>query len=252
MNTQAQLVEWIGQASKILAFTGAGMSTASGIPDFRGPQGLWKKWRPVYFDEFQSSHESRVLHWDYKLAGWKDFRNAKPNAGHLALLELDRRGFLSHLVTQNIDGLHQLAGHSEEKVIELHGTNRKIECIRCPQLLDPDPVFEEFQRTSDPPLCQCGGFLKPATISFGQAMPYDKMERALAAASEADLVISIGSTLEVEPAASIPRCGRDQGARYVIINQGETAHEALADFRLEGDITHILPRVVQEVAAAFS
>ncbi len=242
--SSVQLATLLDEADRVLAFTGAGISTASGIPDFRGPQGLWKKWQPVYYDEFMSSHEARVRHWDFKLQGWDEMRDAQPNPAHLALYELDRIGRLDSLVTQNIDGLHQLAGHPEERVIELHGTNRKIECQTCGQISDPDPAFEEFKGTGEPPLCSCEGFLKPATVSFGQAMPQDKLREAFVAASRADLVIAVGSTLEVEPAASVPRSAKENGAVYVIINQGPTAHDQLADLRIEGDATQALPEAV--------
>ncbi len=166
-----ELATLLNSAHNVLVFTGAGMSTGSGIPDFRGAKGLWHRIRPVYFDEFMNSHEARLRHWQYKLDGWRDFRDARPSAAHEALYELDRMGRLDGLVTQNIDGLHQLAGHPEEKVIELHGTNRKVECVACQEIFEPDPLFEQFGETGEPPLCRCGGFLKPATISFGQAMP---------------------------------------------------------------------------------
>lgn len=234
-------------ADGILVFTGAGISTGSGIPDFRGPQGIWKRWQPVYFQDFLASHDARVRHWDYKLAGWHQFRDAWPNPAHLALSELDRMDRLQTLVTQNIDGLHQLAGHPQHRIIELHGTNREIECVACGQRQDPDPVFAQYQRTKEPPVCGCGGFLKPATISFGQAMPQDKLKNAFAAASRVSLAIAIGSTLEVEPAASVPRSAQDNGATYVIINQGNTAHDSLADLRIEGDATTVLPEAVNHL-----
>ena len=243
--SSVQLATLLDEAHRVLAFTGAGISTASGIPDFRGPQGLWKKWQPVYYDEFMSSHQARVRHWEFKLQAWDQIRDAQPNPAHLALYELDRIGRLDSLVTQNIDGLHQLAGHPEERVIELHGTNRKIECQTCGQLSEPDPAFEEFKRSGEPPSCSCKGFLKPATVSFGQAMPQDKLQEAFVAASRADLVIAVGSTLEVEPAASVPRSAKEHGAVYVIINQGPTAHDQLSDLRIEGDATAVLPEAVR-------
>ena len=245
--SSSQLASLLNGASRVLAFTGAGISTASGIPDFRGPQGLWKKWRPVYYDEFMSSREARIRHWQFKLEGWHEFRDAQPNPAHSALFELDRLGCLEVLVTQNIDGLHQLAGHPEDRVIELHGTNRKIECQTCGQLFDPDPIFEQFQRTREPPLCRCEGFLKPATISFGQAMPHEKLRQAFSAASRVDLVLAIGSTLEVEPAASVPRSAKELGAVYIIVNRGPTAQDQLADLRIEGDATIVLPAAVREL-----
>lgn len=242
-----ELATLISCASNVLFFTGAGVSTGSGIPDFRGPKGLWHRMRPVYFDEFMSSHEARVRHWQYKLDGWREFRDARPNRAHKALYELDRMGRLSALVTQNIDGLHQLAGHSEEKVIELHGTNRKVECVTCLKIFEPDPFFDRFAESGEPPLCQCGGFLKSATISFGQAMPQDKLRKAFSWAGRADLVVSVGSTLEVEPAASVPRSAKDNGATYVVINQGPTAHDQLADLRIEDDVNVLLPATVKDL-----
>ncbi len=242
-----QLANHMKSAQRILAFTGAGISTGSGIPDFRSPQGLWKQWRPVYYDEFMTSEEARIRHWEFKLEGWREFRDAKPNPAHLALSELDKTGRLQAVVTQNIDGLHQLAGHSEEKVIELHGTNRAVECQSCGQRLDPEPVFQQFESSHQPPACQCGGFLKPATVSFGQQMPTEKLAQAFEAAARADLVVTIGSTLEVEPAASIPRTAKERGIPYVIVNRGPTAQDHLADLRLEGDATILLPQAVRRL-----
>ncbi len=241
----ARLAELLRESGFTLVFTGAGISTGSGIADFRGPQGVWKRFKPVYFDEFLASGEARVRHWEYKLSGWESFRDARPNAAHLALVELEKRGKLQLVVTQNIDGLHQLAGHAEERVLELHGTNRWIECVECRQRLEPGPVFEEFARTRRPPQCgKCEGWLKPATVSFGQSLPADVLRAAFEGAARAELVISIGSTLEVEPAASIPRTAKESGAAYVIVNQGPTAHDRITDFKIEGDAVRVLPACV--------
>ncbi len=243
-----KLADLITRAENVLFFTGAGVSTGSGIPDFRGPKGLWQQMHPVYFDEFMTSHEARVRHWQYKLDGWHEFRDAQPSPAHRVIHELDEMGRLDALVTQNIDGLHQLAGHVEEKVIELHGTNRKVECTTCwGPLLDPAPFFEQFAESGEPPVCSCGGFLKPATISFGQAMPHDKLRAAFSLAAAADLVVSVGSTLKVEPAASVPRSAKDNGATYVVINQGPTGHDDLADLRIEGDVNVLLPAAVNHL-----
>jgi NAD-dependent deacetylase len=243
----ATFTELVERAARVLVFTGAGISTGSGIPDFRGPQGVWKRRNPVYYNDFLRSEEARIEHWDYKLEGYDAFRNARPNAAHRALVDLERIGRLEVLVTQNIDGLHQDAGSSPERVIELHGTNRLVECVSCGRTGDPAPAFEEFRARRRCPLCPCGGFLKTATVSFGQAMPADKLGRAFEAARRADLAIAIGSSLTVEPAASVPLAARESGASYVILNQGPTAHDALATLRLEGDICAILPPVVSEV-----
>lgn len=247
MNEALQrLVGWLTASRRTIVFTGAGISTGSGIPDFRGPQGLWKKTNPVYFDEFLSSEEARKRHWEYKLEGWNGFRDAQPNPGHRALVQLEKMGLLELVVTQNIDGLHELAGHDPSKIIELHGTNRKIECAQCGRMEAPDPVFERFRETRIPPQCAaCGGFLKPATISFGQQMPMEKLQRAFELAGRSELVISVGSTLEVEPAASVPLAAKRAGARYALINQGPTAHDAIADLRLEGEASRILESLVE-------
>ncbi len=228
-----------------LFFTGAGISTGSGIPDFRGPDGVWKRRKPVYFQDFLASEEARIEHWDYKLEGFEQFRDAKPNDAHRALAELEQIGKMHALVTQNIDGLHQDAGSTG--VIELHGTNREIECVKCGERTEPEPAFEEFRRTRSCPRCVCGGFLKSATISFGQAMPGDLVKKAFAAAEEADLAVSVGSTLEVQPAALVPLSVVENGMPYVVINLGPTAHDRLATLRLEGDVNEILPAVVENL-----
>ncbi len=228
-----------------LFFTGAGISTGSGIPDFRGPDGVWKRRKPVYFQDFLASEEARIEHWDYKLEGFEQFRDAKPNDAHRALAALEQIGKMHALVTQNIDGLHQDAGSTG--VIELHGTNREIECVQCGERTQPEPAFEEFKRTRSCPRCVCGGFLKAATISFGQAMPGDLVKKAFAAAEKADLAVSVGSTLEVQPAALVPLSVVENGMPYVVINLGPTAHDRLATLRLEGDVNEILPAVVENL-----
>ena len=239
------LGELMARSRRILVFTGAGISTGSGIPDFRGPKGVWTRCRPVYYQDFLNSEEARIEHWDYKLEGYSAFKNARPNAAHLAIAALEKLGRLEAVVTQNIDGLHEAAGNSREKIIELHGTNRWIECLQCARRYEPEPRFEEFRLSRRPPLCPCGGFLKTATVMFGQSMPQDKLARAYAAARQADLVIAAGSTLEVEPAASVP-LARGKDVPYAVINLGATAHDPMATLRLEGDVTRILPE-----AAAF-
>ena len=242
-----QFVGILKDIRRALVFTGAGLSTGSGIPDFRGPGGVWKTWRPVYYDEFMSSHDARIRHWQYKLENWSHFRDAQPNAAHRSLYELDEMGHIDTIVTQNIDGLHALAGHPDGKVIELHGTNQAVECQSCGKRSDPDPIFRQFEEMRDPPTCECGGFLKPATVSFGQQMPQRELHHAFEAAGRADLVLTIGSTLEVEPAASITRAAKEQGAIYVIVNRGPTAHDHLADLRMEGDATVLLPQAVRDL-----
>ena len=241
-----ELVEYLTNARRILIFTGAGVSTSSGIPDFRGPQGVWTRRKPVYYDEFMTSEAARIEHWDYKLEGWELFRTAQPNAVHHAIVELEKADKLLVVLTQNIDGLHSDAGTSPDRLVELHGTNRFIECQGCYRRSDPEPHFQYFQAHRKPPVCPCGGFLKPATISFGQGLDPATLERAHGAARKADLIVALGSTLSVYPAASFPLMAAQRGVPYVIINRGPTEHdgERCVSLRLEGEVTTIFPPAV--------
>jgi NAD-dependent deacetylase len=241
----ARLVQLLARSARLLVFTGAGISTGSGIPDFRGPQGVWKRRRPVYFDEFLASEEKRIEYWDYKLEGWETFRDAAPNACHHAIARLARAGRVVAIVTQNIDGLHQRAGAEPESVIELHGTNASTQCVSCGHRGDPAPVMERFRRERTSPRCECGGLVKLATISFGQALEPATLVRASEAAAEADAVLSLGSTLSVYPAAEIPLLAARRGVPYAIINQGETEHDAVATFKIDGDVAAVLPEAVR-------
>src|SRR5437660_5009475 len=239
----AILADYRCAAQNALIFTGAGISTGSGIPDFRGPQGVWTRRQPVYFQDFMSSEAARIEHWDYKLEGRDAFRDARPNAVHHAIVRLERAGKLRSVITQNIDGLHRLAATSAEYLVELHGTNALVECQSCHWRGDPEPHFEFFRLNRRTPLCSCGGFLKPATISFGQGLDPRELERARKAAEEADLVVAIGSTLSVYPAASFPLMVAQRGVPYIIINRGATDHdyEPCVTLRLEGEVTEIFP-----------
>jgi NAD-dependent deacetylase len=235
-------------SKRMLLFTGAGISTGSGIPDFRGPQGVWTRRRPVYFQDFMTSEAARIEHWDYKLEAWEAFRQARPNAVHLAIARLEKAGKVQCVVTQNIDGLHSLAGTSAERLVELHGTNALVECQTCHRRDDPALHFEYFRQTRQPPLCRCGGFLKPATISFGQNLEPSELDRATQAAAMADLVIALGSTLSVYPAASFPLLAAQRGVPYIVINRGATEHDHLpcVTLRLEGEVGEIFPAAVEE------
>jgi NAD-dependent deacetylase len=242
----AKLVELLRRSKKMLVFTGAGISTGSGIPDFRGPDGVWKRRQPVYYHDFMRSEAARVEHWDFKLEGWLGFRDARPNATHEAIASLEQAGKVLAVVTQNIDALHARAGTTAERLIELHGTNSFIECQTCGKRSDPEAHFESFRKTRRPPVCECGGFLKPATISFGQNLRNEDLERAEAVAKAADLVVALGSTLSVYPAANIPLLAASRGAPYVIINRGPTEHDDLPEvtLRLEGVVGEIFPPAV--------
>jgi NAD-dependent deacetylase len=238
----SRLVEHLRAASRILVFTGAGVSTASGIPDFRGPDGVWKRRRPVYFEEFLASEEARVQYWDFKTESWEILRGARPNAVHRAIVALEGAGKIVSVVTQNVDGLHRLAGTSPGLLIELHGTDLLVRCLTCDATSDPGAHFEAFNATRRSPRCVCGGLLKPATISFGQPLRPIDLERAATAAAEADLVLALGSTLSVYPAASVPLLAAERGTPYIIVNQGATEHDdrPCVALRLHGDVTAIV------------
>jgi len=163
------LVQLLRDAARILVFTGAGVSTASGIRDFRGPKGIWRERQPVYFKDFMSSAAARIEYWDQKCQAWPSFRDAEPNAVHTAIADLERAGKLAMVITQNIDGLHSRGGTSAERLVELHGTNAAIECMSCHAHSTPDSHMQSFSDTRQPPVCGCGGYLKPATISFGHS-----------------------------------------------------------------------------------
>jgi NAD-dependent protein deacetylase/lipoamidase len=245
--SDARLVQALRDARSILVVTGAGVSTASGIPDFRGPSGVWTRRRPVYYDEFLSSDAARVEYWDFKLETWELYATARPNELHHAIVALERAGKIAAVVTQNVDGLHRRAGTSPHVLVEVHGTDLLVECQRCHAMSDPAPHFAEFKTTRRPPHCECGGLLKPATISFGQSLRSQDLERAAAAAMKADLVLALGSTLSVYPAASIPLLAAERGAPYIIVNRGMTEHDGHASvtLRLEGDVVEIVPAAVQ-------
>ena len=247
MTPAERLADFLRNSRRALIFTGAGISTGSGIPDFRGPQGVWKKRQPVYFQDFMTSETARIEHWDYKLEGWDGFRNAEPNETHRAIAQLEAAGKVLMVVTQNIDGLHAKAGTSPERLVELHGTNLEVECQSCKKRTEPAPHFDFFRLHRRPPLCECGGFLKPATISFGQSLEPAVLRQAHDAALAADLVIALGSTLSVYPAASFPLLAAQRGVPYVIINRGATDHdqESCVSLRLEGDVAEIFPPAVK-------
>jgi NAD-dependent deacetylase len=237
---------WVHASTRIVALTGAGISTESGIPDFRGPQGVWTKnpkaERLSDIRYYMSDPEVRRLAWQSRLEhpAW----HAVPNAGHRALVELDRRGTLRAVVTQNIDGLHQLAGHAPETVIEVHGTMRDVRCMACEWRGPMGPVLDRVRAGEDDPPCErCGGILKSATISFGQSLEPDVIARAMRAAERADLLIAIGTSLQVYPVAGAVPLAKSAGARAVIVNAEPTPFDDIADAVLREPIGEILPQI---------
>ncbi|MCH2252682.1 MAG: Sir2 family NAD-dependent protein deacetylase [Vicinamibacterales bacterium] len=248
------LVQLLRDADRILVFTGAGVSTGSGIRDFRGPTGVWTERQPVYFQDFMSSAAARIEYWDQKCQAWPSFRDAEPNAVHTAIADLERAGKLAMVITQNIDGLHSRGGTSAERLVELHGTNAAIECMSCHARSTPDSHMQSFSDTRQPPVCGCGGYLKPATISFGQNLDPDDLARAAAAVQETDLVVALGSTLSVHPAAGFPLAAAQRGVPYVVVNRGVTDHDghSAVTLRLDGDVVELFPPAVAEALAASS
>ena len=209
----------------------------------------WTRRRPVQYAEFLASHDARVEYWDYKLESWDVYQRARPNAEHDAIVALERAGKIAAVVTQNVDGLHRRAGTSPGRLVELHGTDLLVECQSCHATSEPAAHFASFQATRRPPLCDCGGVLKSATISFGQSLRAADLERAAAAAMKADLVLALGSTLSVYPAASIPLLAAERGTPYVVVNRGMTEHDdhPSVTLRLDGDVTSIVPPAVEAV-----
>lgn len=222
---------------RTVIFTGAGISTESGIPDFRSPDGIWSKFTPVYYQDFVASEDARREAWRRKMAVDDDMRAAEPNRGHRAVAELVRRNEASCVITQNIDGLHQTSGVPEERVIELHGNSTYAACLECGLRHDLEPILEAFARHETLPVCrECAGMVKTATVSFGQPMPQAAMERAEAETLACDLFLAIGSSLVVYPAAGFPVLAKRNGARLVIINREPTDLDGLADLVLNAEI----------------
>jgi NAD-dependent deacetylase len=221
----------------IVFFTGAGISTESGVPDFRSPGGVWTKYQPVLFQDFMSSEAARVQHWQLKKATYELFKTVKPNAGHYAICDFEKRGQLLGLITQNIDGLHKIAGIPEARLVELHGTDRLVTCLKCGKPFQPADVYENWHEGLATPTCDdCGGFLKSANVSFGQSMPTEAMQRAQKWSESAEIFIVIGSSLQVQPAASFPVIAKRNGALLAIVNRDPTPLDDIADFIHNGAI----------------
>ena len=246
MSTVNQLVDILSTARAGVAFTGAGISTESGIPDFRSPGGFWSRNSPIMYDEFLASRDARVRFWKQRIEMYRDFAHAKPNDGHLAVARLEELGKIVAVITQNIDGLHQIAG--SRRVVELHGTARMVACISCGKEWTPEQTFAMVEAGDDAPNCDdCDAPLKSKTISFGQAMPEKEMTEGTQLAGQSDVIIAIGSSLVVEPAASLPRLAKRAGATLVIINRDDTPLDHLADLVIHESIGETLSAAVDEL-----
>jgi len=238
---------WIDAAQSIVVLTGAGISTDSGIPDFRGPQGVWTKnpgaEKMATLQNYMAEPEVRKRAWQSKLQSVS--RELEPNAGHRALVTLEQRGKLHTLITQNVDGLHQSAGSSPELIVEIHGTMREVVCMSCGEQAPMERALERVRAGEEDPACRtCGGILKSATISFGQGLVQQDLVRSEVAAQSCDLLLAVGSTLSVYPIAGVVPIAKSSGARIVILNAEPTEMDHMAAATLRGSISEILPRIV--------
>jgi NAD-dependent deacetylase len=239
------LAAMLRQAHKAVVFTGAGISTESGIPDFRSPGGIWTRMAPIDFGDFIGSADMRREAWRRRFAMEESFAAARPNAGHTAIASLVADGRVSRVITQNIDNLHQESGVPDDRIIEIHGNTRYAKCLECGKRTELAPIRAHFETHGDPPDCDfCGGIVKTATISFGQAMPEEEMARAEEATLACDLFLVLGSSLVVYPAAGFPTLAKRNGSRLVIINREQTDQDRIADLVLHREIGPTLSAAV--------
>lgn len=244
MTGASELADLLDSSRRAVVFTGAGISTESGIPDFRSPGGVWSKMQPIMFQDFVSSREARRESWTRvfnRTAGWT---GAKPNAGHHALAQLVAGGVVDAIITQNVDNLHQDSGVPGERVIELHGNASYAKCLDCGDRYEIDPLRTRWEADEDITCAACNGLIKTATVSFGQPMPEEEMNRATIAAYESDLLIVLGSSLVVYPAASLPLIAKQNGAALAIVNREPTEQDSFADLVLNTEIGPLLTEAI--------
>ena len=233
--------ELLRRSSRVVAFTGAGISTESGIPDYRGPGGVWSQGKPPTIADFLDSRDTRLAYWERRRTSYPEMVARQPNAGHLALSRLAEMGKLSVVITQNIDGLHQDSGLADDAVVELHGTARQVQCTSCGTRESGEAIHKRLLAGADHPDClQCGGLLRSATVLFGEQLPREPLRRAVAEAQQCDLMVVIGSSLVVQPAAQLPLVAKHGGAALVFVNRESTQLDAHADVLVLGDAGHAL------------
>jgi NAD-dependent protein deacetylase/lipoamidase len=240
----------ISGARQILIFSGAGLSTESGIPDFRSPGGVWDKYDPsdFYFQKFIASEEAGEKYWIMSTEFYATMKDAQPNRAHLAIRELEDMGKLLAIVTQNIDHLHHKAGNSPEKILEIHGTAFSVYCLSCSKTYDRDEIQERLKAGLKVPYCdECSGILKPATVSFGQSMPEFEMAESFRNAQQCDLCIVLGSSLVVYPAASVPAYAKDSGAALMIINRDATPLDSKADLAIHDSAGKVMAAIMDRL-----
>lgn len=236
----------LAHSEKTVFFTGAGISTESGIPDYRSPNGIWTRFQPVYYQDFVRDEATRIRYWTMKFETHELYKSCTPNSSHLFISAFEKTGRLLGVITQNIDGLHLKAGTSKSKLVELHGTDLEAACLSCQKRVPAQNVFATLVRNNIiPPLCQhCGGFLKPATISFGQMMPILETNIAMNWARECDLFVVMGSSLQVHPAAELPNLAKRNGAEVAILNRDETPMDGIADIVIHDELKNIIANLM--------
>jgi NAD-dependent deacetylase len=247
-----RVVRKIVAANQVVLFTGAGISTESGIPDYRSQGGIWDKFQPIYFDNFMARKKARIQYWNQRMDMEKGLKQATPNKGHTSIARLHALGCLTSLITQNIDGLHQESGIPPDKIIELHGNTRRVRCMGCSRLISWEETMVMINAGVKAPECTCGGYFKPDTISFGQAMPERETRRAAMLSAKADVFIVVGSTLLVQPAALMPEYARNAGAFLVIINLSKTPYDSLCDILIRDKAGKILDKIANGVEKKLS
>jgi NAD-dependent deacetylase len=253
-DSHPQDIELISQkiidSEHFIALTGAGISTESGIPDYRSKGGIWDKFQPVYIDEFMRSREARIKYWSRKAELYPDLIKAQPNAAHKGLAELYKLGFLKSIITQNIDGLHQKAGMPDDAIIELHGNNFRVRCLSCDRISSIREAQKRIESGDRAPECECGGYLKPDTISFGQSLRTDVLARAYEQCGRCSMMLVIGSTLKVQPAAGLPAITKQNGAFLAMINLSETPCDDICDLIIREKAGFVVQAIVDKIKGA--
>ena len=243
------LVEVWARVQHVVVLTGAGLSTASGIPDFRSPGGLWERFRAVSIQEFLESESARVGYWRYKQVTWEILQQAEPNPAHTSLTDLAKGGRIELLVTQNVDGLHSRSGFPVERMVRIHGTDAEVVCLSCGNRQAREETQTLWEQSQTPPRCSCGGWWKPATISFGQSLVRKDLERSFAAAAAADLLVAVGSSLVVSPINGMVPLARDAGATTAILTASDTPFDGKTDIRIRHPVEEVLPAIRDRVLA---
>ena len=254
MKSPESLLEYLVACNDIVVFTGAGVSTGAGIPDYRGPRGIWKTRPEITYQDFFEVPEKREQYWTFKAEDSRQWRDAVPTPVHHAIRKLEELGKLRAVITQNIDGLHRRAGTSPETLIELHGRADQVACVDCGFTDDCAPWYEAWLEEEKKPFCpECDQFLKPGVVMFGQSLGEEDLARAQRAMMGPDLVIALGSTLSVHPAATFPIMAARAGIPYLIVNQGETMHDGMphVSLRIDDDVQAVFPPAVEDAAAMF-